>query len=293
VRFGLIVLIAVVGIHLAEAFTRGKTVEYKEVPFTSSAVPADLDGYRIAFVSDTHTMPLDEIAQVAERLNGLDLDLLILGGDFTWTSVPRDELATLADVTTTDGVYAVGGNHDDHPDYFTALHELGIGVLANSGAQVRSDLYLAGVTDLIQGTNGGKGRIRVGGVGPRSEEEVTAEASSYFAPPAIAQATAGADADQFVLLVSHNPDVTMQQDTTAADLIVSGHTHGGQITLFGLWAPVLAHSDYATAYGQRFMSGWAESADGVPVYMSNGVGPFGDVPRVFAPPQVIIITLGL
>jgi len=84
------------------------------------------------------------------------------------------------------------------------------------------------------------------------------------------------------------PSITMVQDTTECDLILCGHTHGGQVTLFGIWAPYLTMKRSITGYGQRFMSGFSESKDGVPVYVSNGTGEF--FPRVFARPQVIIFT---
>jgi len=94
-----------------------------------------------------------------------------------------------------------------------------------------------------------------------------------------------------VILAAHNPDIAMQRDTTGCDLILSGHTHGGQITLFGLWAPALSLRNTITDYGQRFMRGWARSRDGVPVYICQGAGTFEYLPRVFARPQVIILEL--
>ena len=75
------------------------------------------------------------------------------------------------------------------------------------------------------------------------------------------------------------------------DLALSGHTHGGQAAFLGVWAPALALRKSITDYGQRFMSRWAESRDGVDVYVSNGAGTFSDVPRMFARPQVILLTL--
>jgi len=83
----------------------------------------------------------------------------------------------------------------------------------------------------------------------------------------------------------------MKQDTESVDLILSGHTRGGHITFFGVWAPMLAFRKTITDSGQRFMSGWSESRDGIPVYVSNGTGKYTDIPRVFARPQIIIITL--
>jgi predicted MPP superfamily phosphohydrolase len=82
----------------------------------------------------------------------------------------------------------------------------------------------------------------------------------------------------------------MIQDTTSVDLILSGHTHGGHVTFLGIWAPELTLRKTITDYGQRFMSGWTESRDDTPVYVSNGTGHVS-VPRIFARPQVILLTL--
>jgi len=97
--------------------------------------------------------------------------------------------------------------------------------------------------------------------------------------------------DDFVLLITHNPDVTILQDTALDDLILCGHTHGGHITFFGIWPPALTLSKIVTKYGSRFMTGWAMSRDGIPVYVRNGIGSFALLPRIFARPQIVIITL--
>ena len=107
--------------------------------------------------------------------------------------------------------------------------------------------------------------------------------------PDVKAAVAGADADDFILLLSHNPDVSMLQSTTGVDLILSGHTHGGQITFFGI--PLYLLRGSITNYGMRFANGFAESRDGVPVYTSNGVGEYYTVPRVFARPEAVIFTM--
>ena len=83
-------------------------------------------------------------------------------------------------------------------------------------------------------------------------------------------------------------DVSMQQDTTGVDLILSGHTHGGQLNFFGIWSIGLG-TRVVSDYGRRFQGGWAESRDGTPVYVCRGIGEF--YPRVFARPEVTLITL--
>jgi len=138
------------------------------------------------------------------------------------------------------------------------METYGITPLPNEGRHIRDNFYLAGVEDISRQAN-------------------------------ISGATENALEDDFILLLAHNPDISMMQNTNGIDLILSGHTHGGQITFFGIWAPYLTFTNHITNYGQRFRSGWSESKDGVPVFVSNGVGEY--FPRVFARPQVIILTL--
>jgi len=248
---------------MVHAVTLDRIVEYKELRFSSPQVTTELDGYRVAFISDIHEMSAEDIRRVVDALNTRNIDLLILGGDFSSDGrVPHTSLELLSQVKTTDGIYAVEGNHDNRASLFAAMEIYGITPLSNSGVKLRENLYLAGTTD-------------------------------YWSRDAgIAQAIQAASSSDFILLVSHNPDVTMVQDTSGIDLILSGHTHGGQITFFGFLAPALLPR-VITDYGHHFTSGWSQSRDGTPVYVSNGLGKYQQVPRVFARPQVILITLSL
>ena len=250
-------------IHVAHALTLDRIVQYREITFSSPRIPESMDGYRIAFVTDTHEISETRLRGIVDRLNDLRIDLLLLGGDFSYGSMfsgddpdePRRTMEALAQVITTDGIFGVYGNHDYLQVLSRDMEDNGIKLLQNSGLHVRENFYL-------------------GGVSGRS--------------PSVYGAMRGSGPDDFSLLMAHVPDVSMRQDTLGVDLILSGHTHGGQVTFFGLWAPVLS-VNYVTHYGQRFRSGWAYSRDGVPVFVSNGAGEY--VPRVFARPQVIIFTL--
>ena len=248
--------------HIIHAFTLDRIVEYTEVSFYSPNLPPRLDGYRIAFIVDTHYMSVGRMTGIVDELNQRELDLLVLGGDFAMIAggmQMRTALEIFSQIETTDGIYGVEGNHDNYRHLFAAMEAHGMMPLSNSGYHVREGIFIAGVHDL------------------------------WNRSPNVAAAVEGARPDDFVLLISHNPDVAMQQDTTHVDLILSGHTHGGQITFFGLWAPYLTIFNSITDYGQRFRAGWSESRDGTPVYVSRGVGEY--LPRVFARPQVVIITL--
>jgi len=205
-------------------------------------------------------MPKESLEIVADELNLRNIDLLLLGGDFWFSDEHyQGSLAALSKVKTTDGIFGVEGNHDDYVRLFAAMEAKGIIPLSNSGRQIKDGFYLAGVADL------------------------------WNRSPSISKAIAEACDNDFVLLLAHNPDVAMKQDTAEVDLILSGHTHGGQITFLGLWAPYFTFRNSISEYGQRFVSGWADSKDATPVYVSNGIGEY--LPRIFARPQVILLTI--
>ena len=256
------VLWTVIVIHVVSALTLDRQIQYLEISYPSPKVSEALNGYTIAFVTDTHALPAEKLRVVVDRMNEHAPDILLLGGDFpSHGGAPERSMEILSGAQTSDGIYGVEGNHDDWVELFAAMEKYGITPLSNSGIPVREHLFVAGVEDL------------------------------WNRSPNIAKATESAGKNDFVLLLSHNPDVTMKQDTANVDLILSGHTHGGYVTLFGFLAPALTWSDSITEYGQRFMSGWAKSRDGVDVFVSNGTGYLTVLPRVFARPQVIFITL--
>lgn len=257
-----ILFCATVAIHVISALTLDRMLAYTEVSFSSPEIRPELDGYVMAFITDTHALPKAGLEAVVARLNERQIDLLLLGGDFpAQDGAPWRAMSVLARTQTRDGVFGVDGNHDNFQDLFAAMEAHGIRPLDNAGLYLRPGFYLAGVADL------------------------------WRRQPDTGKAVQNADAKDFVLLVSHNPDVSMLQDTAKVDLMLSGHTHGGHITLFGLWAPDLWPIRDITSYGHKFKSGWATAQHGTKVYVSRGVGPLETAPRIFARPQVVFITL--
>jgi len=250
-------------IHILSALTLDRHIEYRRVTYTSEKISPSLDGYLIAFITDSHSISTERLSQVIERLNGYDLDLLLLGGDFHLRD--RDDLDPIMEVLsktqTNDGIFGVEGNHDFHLTLFASMRKFGITPLSNNGYGVREGLHVGGVEDMWNRT------------------------------PKVGLAVADAQPDDFVLLVSHNPEIVMKQYTGNVDLILSGHTHGGHITLFGLWAPALHPFFTITEYGHRFKTGLIEFEDRADVLVSNGIWTYNHIPRIFARPQVILLTL--
>jgi len=262
---GLIGMAAMVTtIHVIHALTLDRIIQYVEIPFHSDRLPPELEGYRIAFISDIHYMSTIQLKEIVSYLNTNipNIDLLLLGGDnpinphVSWTI-----LNILSYVNTTDGIFGVEGNHDRREYLFPAMLDNGITPLFNHGVYARPNLFIAGTSCLRR---------------------------VYPISASIERAIENAQPDDFVILLAHQPDIVMQQSTLGVDLVLSGHTHGGEVTFFGRWAPALTFTN-VTQYGHRFMSGWATSKDDTPVYVTNGVG--NHTVRMFARPQVVIITL--
>lgn len=263
-RISLAVLLLVFLLHLGSALTLDRIPQYVETSFTSSKISPDLDGYVIAFVSDTHEISLRKLAKVVDNINRRQVDLLLLGGDYARNDGYWQTMELLCQTQTTDGIYGVDGNHDKSWLVFEIMQKYGIKSLSNTGLELHPGLYLAGVADL------------------------------WNRRPDVARAVAAAKPNAFTLLVSHNPDVVMLQDTTNVDVMLSGHTHGGIITFFGLWTPSLY---LISGYGHKFMGGWTDAPHATAVFVSKGVGchKLGGLPlylpRVFARPQVIYLSL--
>ncbi len=257
-----IAIAIIAGIHIVSMLTLDKKMEYTEEVFYSDKLPKELDGYTFAFVSDTHNSPPARQREIVEKIRQRNVDSVFFGGDMVGEDAIYTVFDSFGSLQTADGMVGVEGNHDFYPQMLASMQKNGATLLYNSGISLRNGLYVAGVQD------------------------------AWTNKPNVQKAIAGAKPDDFVILISHNPDVSMEQDTTGVHLMLSGHIHGGQVRLFGLWAPALTLQKSITRYGQRFMEGWTQGAYGTAVYTSRGiVGSRHAMPRIFCPPQVVFITL--
>ncbi len=248
-------------------------LEVKEYTFTGADLPKEFDGVRVALVTDIHRGVLfsqERVADLVDRVNALQPDLIVLGGDYVYRNVDYEAscFAELARLRAPLGRFAVAGNHDygeyDDPDptldrLIRAADSAGITLMRNDGVWIEK--------------NGG--RIRIGGVADYTESN-----------PQLAPALGDSRPEDFVLLVSHNPDFSESIPPGAVDLTLSGHTHGGQVTIFGLWAPRVP-SDF----GQKYRTG-VVSNGATTVIISNGVGTSSFIPiRIMASAQLVMVTL--
>jgi predicted MPP superfamily phosphohydrolase len=226
-----------------------------------AGLPADMDGTVIVALSDMHLGTqlgkqwlADRIAQV----NALQPDLVVLLGDiFEGHGAPENHLIAEFDkISAPFGIWAVPGNHEFHGngklDHFNGTN---FRLLTDRWTEVSPGLVLAGVEDLTH-------RHRNGRTGDP-----------------ISQALAGRPAGATILL-SHTPWQTETAANAGVGLMLSGHTHGGQIWPFG----------YLVRMRYPLLAGRYEVA-GMTMIVSRGTGTWGPRMRLWHPGEILQITL--
>ena len=91
--------------------------------------------------------------------------------------------------------------------------------------------------------------------------------------------------DEACILLTHNPDIVQKIRDPRVDVVLSGHTHGGQVVL-----PLVGAPFTASRYGQKYRAGLVQGPT-ARVYVSRGVGTIGLPIRWDAPPEITLITL--
>lgn len=245
-----------------------------------------LPSLRIAVVSDLHVgepfVGLSRVKQIARRTNAISPDLILLPGDFArghkfeTRSIGIEELAPiLANLKAPLGVYAVLGNHDWWEDreaqrrecgpnmVAEALEHSGIPVLSNSATKPEgAGFWLAGLED--------QRALRRGLRQTQGLDDL---------PATMAQITDNAP----VIMMAHEPDIFPDLPDQVA-LTVSGHTHGGQIRLFGR-APVVP-----SRYGERYAYGHVRE-NGRDLVVSGGIGCSVLPIRFGVTPEITVVEL--
>ncbi|MFH1834347.1 MAG: metallophosphoesterase [bacterium] len=272
----LAVLVVIAGI-LGYGFAETYRIEIKRFTVASPDLPAEFDGTRIVLLTDIHRgafFSQARVGRLVERVNSLQPDLVVLGGDYVYANTDYEAscFAELADLEAPLGRFAVLGNHD-YGEYNDGRGENG----RADPTPATEAIHGAGLTlldDQAVWLEKAGTRIRIGGVSDYEE-----------GAPQLAPTVDGTSTGDFVMLASHNPDFAEELPAGTVDLVLSGHTHGGQVTFFGLWAPYLP-----SEYGQKYRTGLVVT-ETTTVVVSNGIGTIFPPVRLFARPQIVEITL--
>lgn len=242
--------------------------DVREVDAILPGLPRELDGAAIVQISDLHVSPLlnaPRVRAVVDKANALQADLILLTGDMTDGRVERrtQDVAPLKDLRAAFGVFACEGNHEYYSGYAEwreAFARLDLPVLRNEHKVVNVrgvPVVLAGVTDPV--------------------------AERFDLPmPDAEKAFAGAPEGLFRVLMAHQPGKAGEYARAGVDLMLSGHTHGGQIRGF---------DDIVAARNNGFVRGWY-TVDAMRLYVSTGAGLWNGFPvRLGVPSEIARITL--
>ncbi len=236
---------------------------------TVPGLSADLSGLKVLHISDLHFGAGSELAsELPELVANVPHDLALYTGDFIENGDSIKGLERILErMPRVTAAYAVLGNHDhtafgDECDVdmvrplCAVLHAMGIDVLTNSARPVFNEtLFVVGVDD------------------PSSERDNLDEAMRIVPPGAC------------YLLLAHSPDVILNLGPYRPGLILSGHTHGGQVRL-PLFGPVFNLSKLPR---DQLMG--IHNHDGVLFFVTRGIGYSSFNLRLWCPPEVVLITL--
>jgi predicted MPP superfamily phosphohydrolase len=243
-----------------------------------SNLPAAFDGLRIAQISDIHMDEFTEpffLRHVVDRINRLHPDVVFLTGDFVTDGIGHRhfavasawQCAAILKGLECRQLYAILGNHDiiiGAKKVTEALTASGITVLRNAYLPMEragGRIWLAGLDDPLEG---------------RPNPELAIPASIRNQP------------DEPVVLLCHAPDyadrLLAHPAGQAVDLMLSGHTHGGQVCLPFLGALALPEC------GKKYVEGFFRLG-GLQLYVNRGIGTVGLPFRLNCPPEITLLTL--
>ena len=263
--------------------TGSYNVELTKINIKIKNLPPSFRGLRIAHLSDLHSSLLVSeglIARAAELVMTERPDIIFLTGDYISGSMKflsssigdfnrkyLDRCVTaLSKLNAPMGIYGVLGNHDMWSGNRAVdaicsdfSSKLGVTWLRNSNTELYRDgekITLIGVDD-------------------------------YWEGGSLIEATRGAHTDRVRILLSHNPDINEEIYglKERIDLVLSGHTHGGQVVLPFIGMPFLPLKS-----GQKYRAGLVKEA-GHQTYITRGVGHFLVPLRINCPPEATVLTL--
>ncbi len=257
---------------LQAAILEPRTVEITRQRIALRKLPEVFDNFRLVQLSDIHHSPFlseREITAASEQANALRPDLIVLTGDYV--SHSRDFIdgcaRALGRLRAAHGVLAVLGNHDhwtDGPAMAAALQSKGIRVLENENLLIRR----------------GGSAIRLIGV-----DDFTVKRDN------LQLALEGSESAEARILLSHNPAIIREAARAGIDLVLSGHTHGGQIN----WRLLIGRENQTTQRwlrrpSRRLMRGLAQLGE-TTLYVNRGLGTVILPLRYGCPPEISLIEL--
>jgi predicted MPP superfamily phosphohydrolase len=245
------------------ALAEADTLIVERVEIRLKRLPKNLEGFRIVHLSDIHHSPftsLEHISRAVEIANELKPDMFVLTGDFVSHeaeySKPMAEV--MGKLKSELGTFACLGNHDHRTDAALItdnLRAVNIRVLINEGFRFSArdaSIWLCGVDDFSAGQ------------------------------PDLRAALRGSFPDEMKLLLAHNPKSLYGAARAKVDLMLSGHTHGGQIRLRVEEKKILPRRKSASGLYRR---------QETQMYITRGIGTVVLPVRLGCPPEISLLEL--
>ena len=264
----LVVPVAALLVTVLGFWNARRTARVVRVDVPVATLPAALDGFTVAQITDIHVGPTIKqhyLQAIVHKVNALEADMVAITGDLVDGKVHElaDHVAPLAQLRSRHGSFFVTGNHEYYSGahaWMAELRRLGVRVLMNEHVvlqQNQAAVVLAGVADF------------------HADRFDPSHRSDPHA------AIAGAPLDAGVrLLLAHQPRSAFEAAKAGFDVQLSGHTHGGQFWPWNLFVPL---QQPFTAGLRRLQDLW--------VYTSRGTGYWGPPKRFGAPSEITLLRL--
>lgn len=254
----LIVILIAFSVSMYASYEGNKIPDVIKETIQSSKISRNL---RIVQVSDLHITRAtsnNKIIKTINVINSQDPDIIVLTGDTIDDNISsvEEKLNLLSGLSAPYGVYAIMGNHEFYNDVYAfkrAIENIDIKFLFNGGVHIaNSNIYLAGLPDF----------------------------STMFERINLWRSIQNSQKSDFKILLSHQPVIINSLDKELYDLVLSGHTHGGQIFPIHL----------LTKKANQYLAG-RYKANGIDLIVSRGAGAWGPQMRLFAPSDIVVIDL--
>lgn len=245
------------------ALNEANSLTIEEVKIKLKRLPKSLDGFRIVHLSDIHHSPftdLSHIERTVEISNFLKPDMFVLTGDYV--SHEREYIEPVSEVlgrlNSEFGTFACLGNHDHWTDaklVTDSMRDAGIKVLINEGVRFtaqNSSFWIAGVDDYMVGQTDVKASLR------------------------------GSFPDEMKLLLAHNPIILRRATRAGIDLMLSGHTHGGQVKI---------RDEEKRILPRRKLKNGLHRRKETQIYITRGIGTVVLPVRYQCPPEISLLEL--
>lgn len=235
------------------------------------------EGYRVALVADVHfsvSVDLDTLKEKCDEINSNNVDMVLLCGDIVDENTSKEDMVEVfkafSEIKSTYGVYYVYGNHDrqlyrnsreyTEEELESTIEGFGITILKDESIAAGDEIVLVGREDASYYASAGKAGERV------SIEELVKDI----------------DKDKFILVLDHQPKEYEKNSIAGTDLILSGHTHAGQMWPVNIAFEFLKFDDAVYGYTK---------INHTQAFVTSGFAGWGYSVKTSAPAEYVIMDI--